>query len=275
MHGTVLQFLKDCQSTWVPALAAKFRSAAFMPVNVWLNAATSPSRTSAMYLFCPRTTWTSLSHWKEWILARSSAGARRLLREGLVLWQLLRLVQAVLCVDGRKQNFSGWLALGKDRITEILVDVWAPLTKPARDVRLEDIFSDEDRDHLEAQAARRTEQLGQLPQQPSRPSKLPRRGLLRRRARDCGTRTNDASSADAIFSILVCKDLLGSLDSCEYCAVQLSFEGRSHSNGLGLARLINPHVLSIDARIPRCKGGSYDDDNIAASTFQPDRKSVV
>lgn len=196
--------------------------------------------------------------------------------------------------------FAGFTRIvGREKLTTMSL----PLAKEPSDVRFEDRFDSGVRAALASRAEERTSQLAALKQLLRKMGHLSRRGMLRRRARDCAYRLwprakdVDAKKAEqswvqcpqvclieveraevrltclplrilthrGIFGVIAAMDLEGRFATCEYCGVPLNFAGRTnvYAGGSGQRHLVDPHVVSIDARVPRCRGGRYIRSSIA------------
>ncbi|CAO1625496.1 unnamed protein product [Parajaminaea phylloscopi] len=81
-----------------------------------------------------------------------------------------------------------------------------------------------------------------------------------------GDKSKEARSAEEqrrIFACLVSIDLVGKMDRCELCGLPLRFElaWKRRPDPTGI--YVHPLNASIDAPVPRCRGGKYTYDNTA------------
>lgn len=235
---------------------------AMLPTFLWRNSSTWPTTRDPRYATYIQDTLGKLAHLKNFIVSRAWSVAKETLGHAFGGRQLRRIIACILSFDVQRFNFQGWHVLTNDRCLEILQG-WAWLGIKAADVRRKDLFSHMDITLLKEQGKRRTAELGNSLKQliPDNGfSRLSRRGLLKRRAKDCAQRSGQLRVD--IFALLWTLWTGGEGKTCTYCNAELSWAARAYRDGKVHICKVDPHVVSVDAFVPRSKGGLYSEGNV-------------
>jgi hypothetical protein len=152
---------------------------------------------------------------------------------------------------------------------------WAGLDKPATEVRWVDILDVTKQSQVEESHRRDPENHRYLNDKTRErnPTKASRWAYIRKTIKEAvrrmlesvpGAGARGRTEEERLLVVAKLADYAGRLEQCEMCHVPLTTDLIAHHHGhrAGPARRLFSN-LSLDARIPRCAGGSYTEDNVA------------
>jgi 5-methylcytosine-specific restriction endonuclease McrA len=251
----------------LPLSSRPLQFGSLLPLFPWPKAATHTAVRSERYLRAQRQTFLGLDALRIWTRSRSERDAKSLLLERYGSWQLRRVLSTIFALDrDYRIGFTTLGVLTSQEVVDLLVERWAPLTIPHEDVRSADLLNLDQLATLRRRSAEVTERLRNVPNPLRRQWIRTRKGLLRLRARDAALREEGEDTLQErqsrIFATLMSLDLQLRPSQCPHCKAALHWTVQ-YGIPPGEAKLINPHVVSVDAITPRVHGGRYTQDNIA------------
>lgn len=265
-HPTIVQWLKA-----VKANAVTVRRS--LPNFLWWADTTRPGLRTRNWRMYHRDCYAKLLDLKQAIVERGATAYQELL-QAYSIGQLANIIHTVLTFEWiNPRQHLRWLS--KEQLAKALVK-WAGLDKPAVEVRWVDILEVSRESQVEFYRRNNPETIKWLNDKSRErtPTMATRWGYLRRAVKGAirrllepvvgasGTRWREEE--EKLLAIVKVADYDNRLERYEVCQVLLTttLVGVYHGHKTGTATRLFSNI-SLDARIPRCAGGSYVDDNVA------------